>query len=114
MSLSRIHCVSYFRSSESSRSIDNRATSEEVTLMANWTEARQSPRRRILDTGLIKFGDSSVGCVLRNLSDSGAALDVNPQSIVPNYFTLILVRKNRILSCNVIWRKGARIAVAFC
>jgi PilZ domain len=82
--------------------------------MAIPTEARRSPRRRVLDTGLIKFGDCSVGCVLRNFSDSGAALDVNPESIVPNYFTLILVRKNRILSCSVIWRRGRRIGVAFC
>jgi PilZ domain len=82
--------------------------------MTTPTEARQSPRRRVLDTGLIKFGDCSVGCVLRNFSDSGAALDVNPKSVVPNYFTLILVPKNKILSCRVIWRRGGRIGVAFC
>ena len=82
--------------------------------MAIPTEARQSPRRRVLDTALIRFGDCSVGCVLRNFSDTGAALDVNPESFVPNYFTLIVVRQNKILSFNVIWRKRARIGVAFC
>jgi hypothetical protein len=87
---------------------------ERKVTFIDMSEARQSPRRRILDTGLIKFGDCSVDCVLRNFSDSGAALDVNPESIVPNYFTLIAVRENKILSCNVIWRKGARIGVAFC
>ena len=78
------------------------------------TEARQSPRRRVLDTGLIRFGDYSVPCVLRNFSEIGAALDVGLQSFIPDNFTLIVVPKRRIISCNVIWRKGARIGVSFC
>jgi hypothetical protein len=77
-------------------------------------EARTASRRKILDTGLIRLGELSVWRVLRNLSEAGAALDVSPQSLIPDKFTLIAVRKKKIYSCTVIWRKGPRIGVSFC
>lgn len=76
-------------------------------------DARKNQRNRLLETGLIRFGDLSVCCVLRNLSEAGAALDVGPQSSIPDQFTLIVVPKKKIYSCNVIWRKGTRIGVSF-
>jgi hypothetical protein len=76
--------------------------------------ARRNQRNRVLDTGLIRFGDISVCCVLRNLSETGAALDIGPESLVPDRFALIIVRKKKTYSCNVIWRKGTRIGVSFC
>jgi hypothetical protein len=51
--------------------------------------------------------------VLRNFSELGAALDVGPQSITPDKFTLIVVRKKKMYSCTVIWRKGTRVGVSF-
>jgi hypothetical protein len=78
-------------------------------------EATKAPRRRVLDTGLIRFGDLSVCCVISNFSDAAAVLDVSPQSLLPDQFTLIVVQKKmKIYSCNVIWRRGARIGVSFC
>ena len=76
--------------------------------------ARRNQRNRVLDTGLIRFGDISVCCVLRNLSETGAALDIGLESLVPDRFALIIVRKKKTYSCNVIWRKGTRIGVSFC
>ena len=76
-------------------------------------DARKNLRKRVLDTGLIRFGDLSVCCVLRNLSETGAALDIGSESLIPNRFTLIVVRKKKIYSCSVIWRKGKRIGVSF-
>ena len=78
------------------------------------TEARSTPRRKVLDSGLIRFGDFSVPCVIRDLSEIGAALDAAAQSFVPDQFTLIAVRKKKIYSCTVIWRKGTRLGVSFC
>jgi len=77
-------------------------------------EARKMPRRRVLDTGLIRFGDFSVSCVLRNLSETGAALDACQRNFIPDQFTLIVVQKKKIYSCSVIWRKGTRVGVSFC
>jgi hypothetical protein len=76
-------------------------------------EARKATRQPVLDTGLIKFGDASMGCVLRNLSELGAALDIGPQKGIPDQFTLIVLATKKIHSCSVIWRKQGRIGVAF-
>ena len=60
------------------------------------TEARNTVRRKVLDSGLIRFGGFSVPCVIRNLSEIGAALDATPPSFVPDQFALIVVRKKKI------------------
>jgi hypothetical protein len=85
-----------------------------TTIATADTDARSTPRRKVLDSGLIRFGDFSVPCVIRNLSEIGAALDAGPQSFVPDQFTLIVVRKKKIYSCTVVWRKGTRLGVSFC
>jgi hypothetical protein len=76
-------------------------------------DARKNPRNRVLDTGLIRFGDMSISCSIRNVSKGGLALDVGSQAGIPDQFTLIVVAEKKIYSCNVIWRKGRRIGVAF-
>ena len=55
----------------------------------------------------------SVSCILRDLSEVGAAIDVGSQSGIPDQFTLIVVPKKKIYSCNVLWRIRRRIGVAF-
>ena len=76
-------------------------------------DARRATRRPILDTALIRFGETSACCVVRNLSERGAALDIGSQIGIPDQFTLIIPKK-KIYSCNVAWRKRGRIGVAFC
>jgi hypothetical protein len=76
-------------------------------------EARKTSRRRSLDPALIRFGDASASCVVRNLSEAGAALDIGAQVGIPDQFTLIVVPKKKIYSCSVVWRKARRIGVAF-
>jgi hypothetical protein len=76
-------------------------------------EARKTRRRLVMDMGLIRFGDMSMSCVLRNVSDAGAALDIGSQIGIPDQFTLIVLPQKKIYSCNVIWRKERRIGVQF-
>ena len=61
---------------------------------------------------MIMFGGISIGCVLRNVSEGGAALDIGSQVGIPDQFTLIVLPQ-KIYSCNVIWRKDRRIGVQF-
>jgi hypothetical protein len=77
-------------------------------------DARKNLRNRVLDTGLIRFGDMSISCSIRNVSKGGLALDVGSQTDIPDQFTLIVVAEKKIYPCTVIWRKGRRIGVAFC
>ena len=76
-------------------------------------DARKHQRHRVLDTGLIRFGDMSISCSIRNVSKGGFALDVGSQAGIPDQFTLIVVAEKKIYSCNVVWRRGRRIGVAF-
>ena len=76
-------------------------------------EARLARRRAVLDMGLIRIGDISVSCVVSNISDAGAALEIGPQSGIPDQFTLIVLPKQKIYSCSVEWRKNQRIGVSF-
>lgn len=69
-------------------------------------------RNPSLDNALIRFGDLSFCCVVRDIAEDGAALKVDPQSSVPDRFTLIVPR-NKTYSCKVIWRKGGWVGVAF-
>ena len=78
-------------------------------------EARKTRRRRVLEIGLIRFGDMPMGwsCVVRNLSETGAALDIGSQLSIPDQFTLLVLPQKKIYSCAVIWRKERRIGVQF-
>jgi hypothetical protein len=77
-------------------------------------DARKTKRQTVLDTALIRSGDVSVCCAVRNISTAGATLDVGPQTDIPDQFTLIVIPTKKIHSCTLVWRKGRRIGVVFC
>lgn len=77
-------------------------------------EARKAGRRRVIEVALIRFGDNSMCCAVRNFSETGAALDIGAHSVIPDQFTLIMISPTRkIYSCNVVWRKERRVGVSF-
>ena len=76
-------------------------------------DLRTANRRRVLEVAMIKFGDMSVCCTVRSMSEIGAALDVVTHSDIPDRFTLIaFLSKKKIYSCTVVWRKKTRIGVS--
>ena len=75
------------------------------------TEARNARRRRVMELALIRYGEMSVACVICNLTEEGAALDVGPQSDIPDQFSLLVVAKKKVIlaiSC------GARTGALAC
>lgn len=74
---------------------------------------RSAQRQPVLELGLIKFGETSINCVLRNVSETGAALDVGPYRDIADHFTLIVLSGQTIYSCEVVWRSGRKIGVSF-
>jgi hypothetical protein len=74
-------------------------------------EHRIASRHRVLKAGSIQFGGGSIDCTVRNISDTGAALDVTSPLGIPAQF--ILVTDGNHLSCRVVWRKEKRIGVTF-
>ena len=76
-------------------------------------QERASIRDRVLKPGTIEFGLNSVPCMVRNLSEQGAALDVSSSFGLPDYFTLVLTLEGLRFSARVIWRQDMRVGVVF-
>jgi len=76
-------------------------------------EHRNAPRNRVLIAGTVEFAGSSVSCMVRNISATGAALDVGSSVGIPEQFTLRLPTDGQRLPCQVLWRKERRVGVVF-
>jgi hypothetical protein len=76
-------------------------------------ERRDKARHRVLKAGTIEFGGGAIDCTVRNLSDTGAALDVSSPVGIPDHFSLFVQAGGIHLACTVIWRKEKRIGVRF-
>jgi hypothetical protein len=76
-------------------------------------EHRTTPRNRVLKAATIEFGGGTISCMVRNMSEAGAALDVSSPVGIPDHFTLVLPTEGKRLTCHVAWRKEKRIGVAF-
>jgi hypothetical protein len=79
-------------------------------------DKRGTPRQRTLKSGKIVFGGGSfsVDCTIRNLSSTGARLQVPTSVAIPDTFTLVDAQsggKGRPVT--VVWRKGDLIGVRF-
>jgi hypothetical protein len=79
-----------------------------------WTmddEHRIAARHRVLKGARIHFGGGAIDCTIRNLSNTGAALEVSSPLGIPTEFMLVTDDVQR--ACRVIWRKEKRIGVIF-
>ncbi len=77
-------------------------------------ENRRSPRQRTYKGGSILLTHlAPLECIVRNLSDTGACLEVPSASAVPDSFTLLIKPELRKRSCQVMWRSGQRVGVRF-
>jgi hypothetical protein len=74
-------------------------------------EHRIAARHRVLKAGTIEFGGGAIDCTVRNISATGAALEVTSPLGIPAQFTL--VSDGNHLPCRVVWRKEKRIGVTF-
>ena len=77
------------------------------------TNKRSAPRHRILKAGTIAFSGAGIDCTVRNLSETGAALEVVSVVGIPTEFSLVIQSDNINRKCHVVWRKMNRIGVAF-
>jgi len=79
-------------------------------------EQRLSPRRNTMIEATIAFdgGRTKIKCIIRNLSETGAKLEVVSGAIatIPRTFDL-MVSKVRPQSCTVMWRSLKELGVQF-
>jgi hypothetical protein len=77
------------------------------------TERRATPRQRVFKAGTIEFDGAGIDCTIRNMSGTGAALEVASLAGIPHEITLNIVTSYIRQHCYVVWRKESRIGVAF-
>ena len=75
---------------------------------------RQSQRLRTLKGGSIVFGHASgIDCVIRNMSQTGACLEIASPMGIPDDFILLIKPEIVKRNCRVAWRSAAKIGVSF-
>jgi PilZ domain-containing protein len=76
-------------------------------------ETRIAPRHRVLKAAKIDCGGATIDCTVRDLSTTGAALEVPVKMDIPAKFILVVPGDGLHLPCHVVWRREFRIGVAF-
>lgn len=76
-------------------------------------EKRAAQRYRVFKGGRITFEDRNVACTVRNMSVSGAAIDLDGPVALPSSFTLSIERDQFVRNCRAVWRSDKRIGLAF-
>jgi hypothetical protein len=76
------------------------------------TEHRISPPQRVLKGGTIAaFGGAGISRTIRNLSETGACLEVASPVDIPTCFMLVIDANHSSRSCKIVW-KGNGIGIA--
>jgi hypothetical protein len=77
-------------------------------------ERRRAARQCTFKVGKIEFGlAGGVGCVIRNLSSTGALLEIGAPTDLPNKFVLVVLGNHEQRSCEVVWRQRHRFGIVF-
>jgi hypothetical protein len=76
-------------------------------------ETRAAPRYRMMKPALIEHGGDKIKCALRDLSITGASIEIFDSAVVPARFTLIVPGDGLKLPCRIVRRTEFRIGVAF-
>jgi hypothetical protein len=77
-------------------------------------ETRIAPRFRVSKAATIEFiGGRPTNCVIRNLSVTGAAIELSDLRGVPDSFLLVMADDGLRLPCRIVRRSGYLIGVTF-
>ena len=77
------------------------------------TDHRHAPRHRTFKGGSITTPTAIVECVIRNISATGAQLELKAPALVPQDFDLIIKPENKRRQCRVMRREGLWLGVQF-
>lgn len=76
---------------------------------------RRSPRQRVLKAGKIAYANGSIviDCTIRNLSDTGARLQVPTSVAIPDRFEFVEAASAKRRPATVMWRRGDLMGIRF-
>jgi hypothetical protein len=75
-------------------------------------DRRHSFRFRMLKSGKMLLGAVHVPCTIRNLSETGACLEVQTTHGIPPKFEFRMSDQS-VCTCNIIWTSDTRLGVRF-
>jgi hypothetical protein len=76
-------------------------------------ERRRPPaRKRVLNSGKIFLGIHSIPCTIRDISETGASLQVQTTADIPAVFVFVQ-GGHPARTCQTIWRDDTQIGVIF-
>jgi PilZ domain len=78
-------------------------------------DRRHSVRDRVLLGGVAEINESgsTMDCVVRNLSDRGACVELESSAELPDQMRVTIARKGRSYLGRMIWRQANRVGLAF-
>jgi hypothetical protein len=76
-------------------------------------DRRSKPRLRVFKAGTIEFGGAGIDCTVRNMSATGAALEVANPVGIPHEIVLNVPTSKLRRHGYVVWRKEHRVGGAF-
>jgi hypothetical protein len=79
------------------------------------SDKRISPRLRSFLKGRVVFngGQNSLDCLIRDMSSTGARLELSASVTLPDRFDLYLPHRDETCRAHLQWRRGGHIGVAF-
>jgi PilZ domain len=78
-------------------------------------DRRESVRDKVFLGGVAEINSrgSTMDCVVRNLSDTGACIELDTAAGIPDEVNLTVARKGRSFLATMIWRQANRVGLAF-
>ncbi len=77
-------------------------------------EDRKEPRQRTYLGGKLVYGDYfSLDCVVRDITDGGARVQISGEQAVPDQLYLVDLRSGIAYEARVIWRRYPQVGLAF-
>lgn len=78
-------------------------------------DRRTNPRERVIYGGVIATGtkDSKVDCVVRNLSGSGANIELVSSEKMPDRFSIAIPKTGRSFLAKIVWWRANRAGLEF-
>jgi PilZ domain len=78
-------------------------------------DRRQTVRDKVIFGGVAEAGQRGIttDCVVRNFSDHGACIELDPATRLPEQVNLAVARKGRSYLAQIIWRHADKVGLAF-
>jgi PilZ domain len=78
-------------------------------------DRRQGIREKVFLGGVAEFNQrgSTMDCVVRNINERGACVEIDEAARLPESMSLNIPRKGRSFLAKMIWRHANRVGLAF-